>query len=222
VARIARVVAPGFPHHVIQRGNRRQKVFFSDDDKCEYLNILVKQAEKYGVKFWAYCLMDNHVHLIVVPSTKESLTMAIGETHRRYTRRINFREGWRGYLWQGRFGSCVLDSSYLYNCVRYVERNPVRAKMVGQARDYKWSSAQAHLGMREDHVISDFYLAREIEDWQRYLDESDDEEKIRIFHEYIATGRPLGDDNFVEKLERITGRELKKNKPGPKQFILDN
>ena len=108
MARMARVVAVGEPHHVIQRGNRRQNVFFKDGDKQEYLNILNLQSKLFALEVWAYCLMDNHVHLIVVPKEEESLVKAIGETHQLYTRMINFRERWRGYLWQGRFKSVPL------------------------------------------------------------------------------------------------------------------
>jgi len=135
MARVARIVAEGMPHYIIQRGNRRQQVFFSDDDKKTYMEMLYEQKLKYKVEVWAYCLMDNHVHLIVVPEDAEGLSKAIGETHKNYTRMINFREGWRGYLWEGRFKSFVLDESYLYAAVRYVERNPVRAKIVKKAED---------------------------------------------------------------------------------------
>ena len=143
MAKMARVEVVGFPHHVIQRGNRRQNVFFKDSDKQEYLKILSLQADLFGMKVWAYCLMDNHVHLIVVPEREGSLTRTIGEAHRLYTRMVNFREGWRGYLWQGRFSSFPLDSDYLYHCVRYVERNSVRAGMVRRAEEYPFSSAKA-------------------------------------------------------------------------------
>ncbi len=122
MARTARVVAVGYPHHVIQRGNRRQKVFFSDQDKIYYLELLQQKSQKYRLDIWAYCLMDNHVHLIVEPHSAESIAMAIGETHKDYTRMINFRESWRGHLWQDRFKSFVMDERYLYAAMRYVER----------------------------------------------------------------------------------------------------
>src|SRR3989338_11311255 len=109
----ARVVAPQQPHHVTQRGNRNQPVFFSDKDRREYLNILKVQASKTGVKIWAWCLMDNHVHFVAVPESETALAVCFGETHKRYTRHINLREGWRGYLWQGRFKSFLMDTSYL-------------------------------------------------------------------------------------------------------------
>ena len=117
MARIARVVAEGMPHHITQRGNRRQKTFFSDEDYAAYIDLMAQWCRKYGVKIWIYCLMPNHIHLIAVPGKKENLRLAIGKAHHRYTRRINFREGWRGHLWQERFSSFVMDERYLLACV---------------------------------------------------------------------------------------------------------
>lgn len=139
MARLARIAAPGIPYHVTQRGNRRQPVFFQEDDYRAYLQELWRQSERFGLRIWAYCLMTNHVHLIAVPDHEQSLARGLGETHRRYTRRVNFREGWRGYLWQGRFGSVPLDELHLIAAMRYVERNPVTAGLVSRAEDYPWS-----------------------------------------------------------------------------------
>ena len=119
MARIARIVIPGVPHHIIQRGNRRQDVFFCDEDRKRYLAILLEESGKAGLTYWAYCLMNNHVHLIAVPKDEKGLAKGIGETHRKYTKYINTREKWRGYLWQGRFMSCPLDEKHLYAAVRY-------------------------------------------------------------------------------------------------------
>jgi putative transposase len=124
MARIARVIATGYPHHVTQRGNRRQRTFFNDEDYAVYLELLSEWTRKHDVEVWAYCLMPNHVHLIVVPGTQDGLARAIGEAHRRYTRRINFREGWKGHLWQERFSSFPMDENHLLTAVRYVEMNP--------------------------------------------------------------------------------------------------
>ena len=154
MARIARVVAPGMPHHITQRGNRRQQTFFSDDDYVAYTDLIAKWCRVYGVDVWAYCLMPNHVHLIAVPSEKESLKNAIGEAHRRYTRRINFREGWKGHLWQGRFASYILDEPYLLACVRYIEMNPVRAGLVKDPGKWLWSSAAAHILGKSDNLVN--------------------------------------------------------------------
>ena len=118
MARIARVVIPNLPHHVVQRGNRSQKVFFGDEDKTAYLRILKEQCQRFGVSIWSYCLMDNHVHFIAVPKDKDGLARAFGQTHRHYTRRVNFREAWRGYLWQGRFFNYFLGEKYFFSGVR--------------------------------------------------------------------------------------------------------
>ena len=134
MARLARLVIPGLPHHVTQRGNRRQQTFFNDGDYAAYLELMADWCREEGVEIWSYCLMPNHVHLIAVPKTEDGLRRAIGEAHRRYTRRINFREKWRGYLWQGRFASFIMDKPYLLAAARYVELNPVRAKLVDRAR----------------------------------------------------------------------------------------
>lgn len=216
MARIARIVIPDIPHHVVQRGNRRQNVFFRDGDKQKYIEILREQAERFRLTFWAYCLMDNHVHLIAVPHHEDSLAKGIGEAHRRYTRMVNFREGWRGYLWQGRFNSFPLDEQYLVAAVRYVERNPVRAKMVEKADEYLWSSAKAHISKTKDPLLENFYLIHEINDWASYLAENDEENVIRRMEVHSRTGRPLGSKAFIENLERRLGIVLQKRKPGPK------
>ena len=127
MARISRIVAAGYPHHVTQRGNRRQQTFFCEGDYLAYIELMSEWSSRCDNAIWAYCLMPNHVHLIVVPEDIKGFAVGIGEAHRRYTRRVNFRERWRGHLWQGRFSSCVLDEKHLYAAVRYVEMNLVRA-----------------------------------------------------------------------------------------------
>ncbi|HAH20199.1 MAG: transposase [Omnitrophica WOR_2 bacterium GWF2_43_52] len=216
MARLARIVAPGTPHHVLQRGNRSQQVFFSDSDRRHYLDLLKEQCGIWGVKVWAYCLMDNHVHLILVPEEKGSLGKSLGETHKKYTRMINFRKGWRGYLWQGRFKSYILDERYLYAAVRYVERNPVRAKIVKKAQDYRWSSARSHVYKEKDELLSDFYLLRELADWSAYLAEEDKPDDLKLMRYHGQVRRPLGNSEFLERLARKLGVEVRTKKPGPK------
>lgn len=150
MARLSRIVIPGVAHHVTQRGNRRQPVFFSDDDRRLYLKLVSEGCAAANVRCLAWCLMDNHVHLILVPSTQDSLRAALGEAHRRYTRAVNFREGWRGYLFQGRFASYPMDDAHLMAAVRYVENNPVAAKMAARAESWRWSSARSHIAGRRD------------------------------------------------------------------------
>lgn len=215
-ARLARLVARNMPHHVIQRGNRRQKVFFETSDRDFYLQLLEEKVEKYRVQVWAYCLMDNHVHLIVVPDEEKSLSLAIGETHKEYTRMVNFREKWRGYLWEGRFKSFIVDERYLVAAIRYIERNPVRAKVVNKAEDYEWSSARFHVKRESSSLLSDFYLLQDIQDWSEYLRDNDREEDLRLFRRHGESGRPLGDPIGLMNLAMKYGWELMPKKKGPR------
>jgi len=213
---MARLVVPHYPHHVTQRGNRRQQVFFCDDDYLAYIDLLADAKQRAGVEIWAYCLMPNHVHLVATPDTQESLSQCFSKAHRRYTRRINFREGWRGYLWQGRFHSYVMDEAYLLATVRYVELNPVRAGLCKSAGDWKWSSAKAHTVGEDDNLVMVKPMLNRISDWSGYLNEKSDPQRVQMIRKHNATGRPLGDDRFLDDVQRITGNEVRKRKPGPR------
>jgi putative transposase len=215
MARLARLVIPGVPHHVTQRGNRRQETFFNDGDYSAYLELMVEWCGAEGVEIWSYCLMPNHVHLIAVPKSEDGLRRAVGEAHRRYTRRINFREKWRGYLWQGRFASFVMDEPYLLAAARYVELNPLRAKLVGRAREWPWSSAKAHLSGRDDGLVKVAPLLAMVGDWNAFLRSAIPEEELRDLRAHGRTGRPLGSSAFLDRLEGLVGRVLRQQKPGP-------
>lgn len=214
--RIARVVVPGYPHHVTQRGNRRQQVFFSDEDYKAYIELAAQWFSVYDVDVWAYCLMPNHVHLIVVPETEEGLRLAVGKAHLRYSRRINFREGWRGHLWQGRFASFTMDENYLLAAARYIEMNPVRAGLAKLPGDYPWSSAAAHLNRQDDDLVKAAPLLNIVPDWKAFLEQPVRGEDIDILRMRERTGRPAGDKNFLIKLETIIGRTLLPKKAGRK------
>jgi len=190
-------------------------VFFSDDDRTEYLKHLAEQGERFGVAFLAWCLMSNHIHLIAVPSEEISLARGIGEAHRRYTRYVNFREGWRGYLFQGRFHSFPLEGGYLLAAVRYVLRNPVRAGIVRRPWDYEWSSAKWFVGEKagDPLAIPSDMLADMTDRRSFLLQEEDGLPKLR---RHTRTGRPLGSESFLAHLEQLTGRHLLPRKPGPK------
>jgi len=216
MARLARVVAAGLPHHVTQRGNRRQKVFFGDDDYDAYRTLLAEGCRAAGVAIWAYCLMPNHVHLILVPGDADGLRAALGEAHRRYTRHVNFREGWRGYLWQGRFASFPMDEAYLLACARYVELNPVRAKLARRAGDWRWSSARAHLAGGDDGCVKVRPLLDLAPDWRAFLSGGLNEAEHTAIQAGERTGRPQGSPRFVTRLEKRLGRSLARGKPGPK------
>ncbi len=155
------------------------------------------------------------MHLVVVPRDNESLAKGLGETHKRYTRMINLREKWKGYLWEGRFKSFPVDEKYLYTVIRYVERNPVRAGLVRKSEDYTWSSARAHVEKIPNPILKNFHLIDEIDDWCEYLkDESEIE--LETIHKHVETGRPLGRDEFIDKLEKQFGKILRTKKPGVK------
>jgi len=216
MARLARIVVPGYPHHVTQRGNRRQVTFFCDDDYREYIRLMSEWCKHHCVEIWGYCLMPNHVHLIAVPEKKESLARAIGEAHRRYTRYINFREGWRGYLWQGRFASYVMDQDHLIASARYVELNPVKAELVQHPGDYKWSSARAHLTGEDDDLVKAAPLLEVINNWKSFLASGMQEKDEIKIKRHARTGRPLGSQAFLDAIEKLLERRVRPRKPGPK------
>ncbi len=217
MARLPRIALAGLPYHVTQRGNRRQPVFFCDEDYRTYLALLQEASQRWQLHIWAYCLMTNHVHLVVWPQHDQSLTKAISETHRRYTRHINFREGWRGYLWQGRFGSVPLDDQHLIAAMRYVERNPVAAKLVNSAADYPWSSAKAHAFGIADPLLSACFLTEQIPNWTEFLTDADEPALVRRLELQARTGRPYGDTDFLEKLEQTIGYRIKRLPAGRKR-----
>jgi putative transposase len=213
MARMARVIAPGIAHHITQRGNRRQPTFFGESDYKIYLQLMSESCNRYHVEIWAYCLMPNHVHLVAVPETEDGLSRAIGEAHRKYTRMIHFREGWRGHLWQGRFTSYPMDNIHTIAAVRYVELNPVRAGLVERPEEWPWSSVRAHLTGEDDVLVKVAPMLGEIGDWSRFLMESVNAD---IFRRNESTGRPLGGADFIQHLGITLDRVLAKRKPGPK------
>jgi putative transposase len=216
MARLARVVVPGVPHLVVQRGNRNQEIFLREKDYTAYIDLMAEWCDRLKVKVWAYCLMPNHTNLLCVPKTNDGLALAIGEAHRRYTRLVNDREGWNGHLWQGRFSSCPLESSYVLDAARYVELNPVRSGLRRRIKDWKWSSVRAHLAGENDALVQAKPLLRKKKNWDGFLRDGLSDESLDTLRRHIRTGRPLGSDEFVEGIEDDLGRSLRKRKPGPK------
>lgn len=211
--RLARIVAVGEPHHVTQRGNNQQDVFFVDDDRRVYLRFLRDYALRYRFRVQGYCLMTNHVHVIGVPEEEDSLANAIGRTHFRYSQYINQFHGRSGHLWQGRFHSCALDEAHYGNAMHYVERNPVRARMVRKPWRYPWSSAAVHVGEARDDGLLDLAPWREYfgdeTRWRRILEQGVEEAFAEKFRLNTHTGRPLGSDGFLSKLENALGRRVR-------------
>ena len=209
MARMARVVVAGTPHHVTQRGKRRQTTFFGARDYRLYLAIAAETFAAAGVEVWAYCLMPNHVHLIATPGRPDALAQAVGATHLHYTRAVNRREGWTGYLWQGRFASFPMDEDYLRQCARYVGLNPVRAGLTSRAVDWPWSSVGAHLGGRLDRLLTPEPLAERLgPEFDHFFDLDVTDESRRLLRSASTTGRPLGAEAWLKSLERSTGRRL--------------
>ncbi len=214
--RIARVVVPHCPHHVTQRGNRRQQTFFGDADYRYYLHLMAKFCAKAGTQVWAYCLMPNHVHLVMVPTKEDGLRGAIGEAHRRYTRFINARENWRGHLWQERFRSFPMHERHLYAAVRYIECNPVAAGLCEQPEQWKWSSARAHLSKCDDILVKTQPMLGRVENWRAYLTQNNHNHEIVTIEKHLHTGRPLGDEQFLSAIELQLGRSIRCHKRGRK------
>ena len=223
MARLARLVIPGLAYHVTQRGNRRGTTFFEDEDFRIYRNLLAAAARAASTKVWAYCLMPNHVHLIVVPGDADGLRGTFANTHRRYARFINARNRWTGHLWQGRFGAVAMDEAHLAHAARYVALNPVRARLCERAQDWPWSSARAHLSGRDDELVEVAPLLERIGDFAMFLGTDEDQQATRALRMAETTGRPLGEASWVAALEERTGRTLaaqKRGRKGPEIRLL--
>ncbi len=209
MARLARSTIIGYPHQVTQRGNYGQSVFEEETDFQRYLAWLRECADRYGLEIWAYCLMPNHVHYVCVPMTDGALARTFNAVHMKYAQYLHARKGVAGHLWRARFFSCMLDEKSVYEEIRHIENNPVRAGLVTRAEDYAWSSARHHiLGGPDPVVRNGCFLTGRIQDWRAYLADRGDEPVLQRIRRSLRTGRPSGDESFVRLLEQITGRKL--------------
>ena len=210
--RQARVVFPNIPHHIIQRGNRREDVFFSDNDRKQYLEWLKEYCKEQKVEILAYCLMTNHIHLIAVPTTEDGLQKVLKPLHMRYAQKINRERGWKGHFWQGRYFSSPLDGEYLLFTTRYIERNPIRVKKVRKAENYKWSSARGHCGAAQDDILTKkmkwLNKYEGIDNWRQWLSIKEEKEKIDLIRRNTEKGIPTGSGRFIRRLEKLAGRVL--------------
>jgi putative transposase len=212
MSRIARVSVEGMPYHVTQRGNGRQRVFFSESDYRLYLDLLRANAERFRLRIWAYCLMPNHVHFVVVPEGAVAMAKTLGRTHADYARYFNLRQRSCGHVWQARYFSCPLDRVHVWLAMAYVERNPVRAGFVEEAGSYSWSSAAAHTsGEDPAHILNLGAWRKQYtgERWREVLRTSVSEEALtERLREATVRRRPFGSEEFVEALEQKAGRRL--------------
>jgi putative transposase len=217
-----RAVFPGVPHHVTQRGNHRERVFHAAGDPEAYLDLLHAYARRLGLAIHAYCLMPNHVHLVVTPSTLESMHRTLQAVHSQFAQRVNRMRAVVGHLWQGRYHASALDANHFLNAVRYVERNPVEASLVTRAEDYQWSSAAGHCGMRTDPLIepaSSTNVLRGIADWSSWLSLGVQDDCRKLLRRNERRGLPCGSESFVEQLGRIAGRDLRYHPHGGRRKI---
>ena len=210
------MVVPGLPHHVTQRGNRRDPMFFGAGDYQLCRQLIAAAARRAGAEIWAYCLMPNHVHLIVTPTDHDGLRATFAEAHRRYTDAINAQFPWTGHLFQGRFGAVVMDEPHLLAATRYIALNPVSAELVSRAEDWPWSSARAHLAGEDDELATVAPLRALIPDLPALLTAPADPATTARIARAPTIGRPLGAPEWIAALERQLGRRLARGKPGPK------
>ncbi len=224
--RLARSVFAKMPHHITQRGNRREDVFFDDEDREVYLAWLHAYALEHQVEVAGYCLMSNHIHLILIPSTEDGLQKVLKPLHMRYAQRLNRARQQQGHVWQGRYFSSVLDGDYFRAALRYVERNPVRAKIVRKAENYEWSSARGHCGLATDTLLRPKSAWRhdfsDITSWQAWLAEPDDEAALLVLRRNAMMGLPCGSEKFIKKIERaVAGICTTSHKAGRKAAVKD-
>lgn len=217
MARLPRIVLPGIPHHVTQRGNRRERVFFEEGDYALYLDLLADAAAHAQVAIWSYCLMPNHVHIIAVPGDEDGLRRTFRHVHRHYTGYINARMRVTGHLWQGRFSSVAMDEPHLVTALRYVALNPVRAKLVEQAEDWPWSSTAALIAGMDDRFVTVAPALERVGDFSAFLSEPFDEAMTyAALRRAESVGRPVGSKEWLADMEARTGLTLAPGKRGPK------
>jgi putative transposase len=221
MCRIARIVAPGYPHHVLQRGNYRQTVFEEDADYHRYRDMLGECVTKFGLSVWAYCLMSDHVHFVCVPRDADSLAKALNTLHMRYSQYFNNKKHRHGHLWQGRFYSTILDDAHALEAIRYDETNPVRWGLVEDATAYPWSSARGHALGASDPVLQDgCSIIHAVGDWKFYLGAAGDGELVENIRKNMRAGRPCGDREFVRTLEGLLNRSLTARPRGRPRKVL--
>ena len=221
MARIARIIAPGCPHHVTARGNRREPIFFEDGDQELYLDILAEQMAKARVEVWSYCLMPNHVHLILTPQDEAGMGRAMGAAHRRWAQFVNARGRWRGHLFDDRYASVAMDEAHLLTAVRYVALNPVRARLVARAQDWPWSSVRAHLAGEDDGVVRVAPVLERVDRFADLIAGNADEAAFGALRAAERIGRPLANKDFIDGLERVLGRAVARRAPGRKKAVVE-
>lgn len=225
MARFPRVVVVDVAHHVTQRGNARQVILASDADRLTYMALLREYAQLYRLSLLGYCLMSNHVHLIVVPHAEAALSQCLKQAHGRYASYWNGHKSSTGHVWQGRFYSCPLEERHLWEALRYVELNPVRAGIVERPEQWPWSSAAAHCAFAKPDPMLEMERWRkrwDADQWCSFLGQAESATELDTLRRFTHTGRPLGSPEFVTALETSMFRPLAPRKRGrPSQAAPD-
>lgn len=216
MARQARIVLAEAPHHVTQRGNRGEKIFFEKADFETYIDLLREQCDDKDVAILSYCLLPNQIHLVAVPRSETALAAAIGETHRRYTVHINAKNSWRGHLFQDRFFSYAMDDRFMLRAARFIENLPVVSGIAPKAENYLWSSARCHVRLAENPLIKNKTVLKIMPDWIAFLDRPMDPQEMENIRLHLQTGRPRGSEGFIDAVEATIGRAVRPQKRGRK------
>jgi len=219
--KFARLVVPGYPHHVTQRGVRRQKTFFDRLDYQSYRRQAEALLKDCTLEILAYCLMPNHIHAVVIPKQADSLAVFFGPLHKKYAQRTNLRYEWTGHLWQSRFGSVVMDERHTLVALRYVELNPVRSGLVDHPHQWPWSSARGNLGLVNDALVPHRGALEIVPAWDDYLATREKKGELDQLRRQTWTGRPDGNRKFIDEIEKNTGRRVRRRKVGRKKKYGD-
>lgn len=229
MARLPRLTVPGYPHHIIQRGNNRQAIFSANADYELLLGLIDEHARKQQVAVHAYVLMSNHFHLLATPETEEGIPQMMQAIGRRYVRNYNLRRQRTGTLWEGRYKSTLIQAErYLLACMVYMDLNPVRAGMVADPADYRWSSHQHYIGRRVDKLITPHPLYWELGNTPFSRDEAYGalvrsgigEEQRRALTDSALRGWALGEPDYVADLQRRTARRVARAQAGRPKLPL--
>ena len=214
-----RLVVPGLPHHVTQRGVRRQQTFFSSTDFRQYLSLAENLIDNVNLEIWAYCLMPNHIHAVVVPGDKDDLARFFGPLHNQYAKLTNLKNEWQGHLWQGRYRSVAMDETHTLAALRYVELNPVRSGLCRKPEEWPWSSARGNLGLSSDPILSTKVNNKLVSNWADFLSTPEDLAEIDSLRRKTSIGRPAGDEKFIQNLESKTGRQIQPRRAGRRKKL---
>ena len=209
-----RLVVPGYPHHVTQRGVRKQTTFFDDRDYRTYLRLAQEILDDASVELLAYCLMPNHIHAVVIPAETKSLARFFGPLHKRYAQLTNMRYEWTGHLWQARFYSVAMAEEHALAAMRYVELIPVRSGLVRFPENWPWSSARANLGIADDKLVRDTPACKIISDWKQFLSIPENQDELTTLRRRTRIGRPEGEPEFIDTIESVTGRKVRRRSSG--------